>query len=69
MALLDDIKTALQISTNTFDSELTDLISAGVTDLNIDGVYLRGIPTIKSGVIPNKFLCGDEQYVLQRFQR
>ena len=30
MAMLDDVKLALRITTNAFDSELSGLISAGV---------------------------------------
>ena len=40
MALLDDTKMALRISTNAFDSELTDLIAAAKLDLGIAGVTL-----------------------------
>lgn len=38
MAMLDTVKAALQISVTTFDTELTSLINAGFTDLNIAGV-------------------------------
>ena len=38
--MLDKVKLALQISTNTFDSELTDLIDAAKIDLGIAGVDL-----------------------------
>lgn len=40
MALIDDAKLALRISTTAFDSELTDLINAAQTDLGIAGVTL-----------------------------
>lgn len=36
--MLQKIKNALQISTNDFDSELNDLISAAIIDLNLSGV-------------------------------
>ena len=40
MALIDDVKLALRITTNAFDSELTGLISAAQIDLGIAGVTL-----------------------------
>lgn len=40
MALIDDARLALRISTTAFDSELTDLINAAQTDLGIAGVTL-----------------------------
>lgn len=41
MALtLSKVKTALRISTNSFDDELTDLMAAAQTDLGIAGVEL-----------------------------
>lgn len=36
--MLDKVKLALKISTNDFDSELTDLINAAYLDLGIGGV-------------------------------
>jgi len=36
--MLDKVKLALLITSNTFDTELTELISAAVVDLNIAGV-------------------------------
>ena len=38
--MLDKVKTALRIKTNSFDSELTDLINAAKTDLGIAGVIV-----------------------------
>lgn len=38
MATLDKVKTALRISTNAYDQELTDLIAAAQIDLGIAGV-------------------------------
>ena len=32
MALLDDVKMACRVTTDTFDSELSDLIQAGFAD-------------------------------------
>ena len=40
MATLDKVKMALRISTNAFDTELTDLIKAAQVDLGIAGVSL-----------------------------
>ena len=40
MALLDNVKTALRISTYAFDDELGDLIDAAKLDLGIAGVEL-----------------------------
>lgn len=41
--MLDKVKLALRITTNAFDSELTDLIEAAKADLGIAGV-----------IVPNK---------------
>ncbi len=38
MALIDDIKKVLRISSNAFDTEVTDLIEAAKIDLRISGV-------------------------------
>lgn len=38
MTLLQKIKLSLRITTNAFDSEITDLIKACVDDLKLDGV-------------------------------
>lgn len=38
MATIDKVKTALRISTNAYDQELTDLIAAAQLDLGIAGV-------------------------------
>lgn len=40
MAMLDDVKLSLRIMTDDFDEELTSLINACQTDLNIAGVVL-----------------------------
>lgn len=40
MALLDDVRVAVRITSTTFDNELTDLISAAKLDLGISGVEL-----------------------------
>lgn len=38
MALINDVKMALRVTTTAFDSEITDLIDAAVADLGIAGV-------------------------------
>ena len=38
MALLDDIKVAMRITTDLFDGELHDLIAAAKSDLKLSGV-------------------------------
>lgn len=38
MELLDAVKLALRITTKAFDSELTDLIEAGLIDMGLAGV-------------------------------
>lgn len=40
MNLLDAVKLALRIKTNTFDAELTDLIQTALLDLGIAGVVV-----------------------------
>lgn len=40
MATLDKVKTALRITTDAFDDELTDLIEAAKLDLQIAGVTI-----------------------------
>lgn len=54
MALLDDVKVALRVSTNAFDSEITDLISAAQTDMKLAGITVTTSttdPLIKRAVI------------------
>ena len=38
MALIDDVKKVLRISSDAFDTEVTDLIEAAKIDLRISGV-------------------------------
>lgn len=38
MALLDDVKMACRVTTDTFNTELTDLIEAGLADIGITDV-------------------------------
>lgn len=40
MAILAKVKMALRITTNAFDDELTDLISAALEDMGIAGVVI-----------------------------
>lgn len=40
MALLDDVKLALRVTTNAYDSEINDLIESAKGDLGIAGVVL-----------------------------
>jgi hypothetical protein len=40
MALLDDVKMSLRVSTNAYDSELTDLIESAKLDLGLAGVII-----------------------------
>lgn len=40
MALLDEVKLALRVSTNAYDEEITDLIESAKLDLGIAGVVL-----------------------------
>lgn len=40
MAMIDDVKMALRISTEAFDAELTNLIAAAEMDLGIAGVVV-----------------------------
>lgn len=40
MALIDDVRQALRITTTAFDNEITRLINAGKKDLQIAGVVL-----------------------------
>lgn len=41
MALLDDIKTALRVNSTAYNSEVTDLIDAGKSDLRLAGVFFK----------------------------
>lgn len=38
MAILDDVKISLRISNTAYDTEITDLISAAILDLQLSGV-------------------------------
>lgn len=55
MALLDDVKLALRITSSAFDSEVSDLIEAVKADLKLSGVdpvkVIDTDPLIKRAVI------------------
>ncbi len=53
MALIDDAKLALRVTTNAFDSEISDLINAAVADMGIAGVSNNDTtdPLVKRAVI------------------
>lgn len=65
MALIDDIKTSLQISTTTFDTELSGLLAGGVTDLNIAGVEGDTVTTASTDPIVQRVLIS---YVAYQFE-
>lgn len=44
MALLDDAKITLRITTNAFDGEISDLINSAKDDLNLTGVVIGDNP-------------------------
>ena len=43
MAILDDVKLALRINTNAFNSELNNLIDAACKDLGLAGIDLETV--------------------------
>ena len=45
MTMLEKVKLALRVTTNEFDTELTDLINASVADLGIVGVTAASTTT------------------------
>lgn len=53
MALLDDVKVALRVTTNAFDPEISALINAAVADMGIAGVSNSDTtdPLVKRAVI------------------
>ena len=48
MAMLDDVKLALRITTTSYDSELTNLIAAAKQDMGIAGVT---VPTTINEIV------------------
>lgn len=53
MALIDDVKLALRVTTNAFDPEISDLINAAVADMGLAGVSNSDTtdPLVKRAVI------------------
>lgn len=53
MALIDDVKLALRVTTNAFDPEISDLINAAAADMGIAGVSNSDTtdPLVKRAVI------------------
>ena len=48
--LLEDAKLALRVSTNAFDSEITDLINAATLDLSVAGVVPGTVSTSTTSI-------------------
>lgn len=74
MALLDDVKLALRISSSAFDTEVQDLIYAAKADLQLSGVdklkILDTDPLIKRAVITYvKANFGFDNPDAERFQQ
>ena len=40
MAMIEDVRLALRLTTTAYDNQLTDLINAGLADLGVAGVRL-----------------------------
>lgn len=51
--MLEKVKIALKITTNDFDSELTDMINAAVLDLGLAGI----INTLQTDALVNRAIC------------
>jgi len=74
MALLDDVKLALRISSSAFDSEVQDLIDAAKSDLQLSGVHPDRMeendPLIKRAIITYcKAHFGYDNPEAERFQQ
>ncbi|MBR2653963.1 MAG: phage gp6-like head-tail connector protein [Lachnospiraceae bacterium] len=54
--MLEKVKVALRITTDDFDTELTDLINACLLDLGIAGVVVPYTPTTDSYVLDNELV-------------
>ena len=50
MALLDDVKVACRVTSTAYDTELTDLINAGLADLGITDIDNNLLGT--TGIMP-----------------
>ena len=55
MALLDDIKVALRVTTNAMDNEVTTLMNAALYDMRRVGVD-PGLLTLSDGNLENAFV-------------
>lgn len=62
MAMIDKIKKALQITTTSCDDELTDIMNAAITDLNIAGVTGDTVSTASTDPIVIKAIIGYAGY-------
>lgn len=51
--MLEKVKVALKITTNDFDSELTDMINAAVLDLGLAGI----INTLQTDALVIRAIC------------
>lgn len=54
MAMLDNVKVALRLTTTAYDNELTNLIASGIQDLGISGVITESVlsdPLLNTAVI------------------
>jgi uncharacterized phage protein (predicted DNA packaging) len=52
MALIDDVKLALRISSSAFNTEVTDLIASARSDLKLSGV----LPSIANATNPDPLI-------------
>jgi len=74
MALLDDVKLALRITSSAFDSEVQDLIDAAKADLQLSGVHPDRLndddPLIRRAIVTYaKAHFGYDNPEAERFQR
>ena len=51
--MLEKVKIALKITTNDFDSELSDMINAAILDLGLAGI----INTLQTDALVNRAIC------------
>lgn len=63
--MLEKVKAALQLTTTTFDTEINDLVSAGVTDLNIAGVTGDSVSTSSTDAVVQRALIS---YCVYQFE-
>jgi uncharacterized phage protein (predicted DNA packaging) len=74
MALLEDVKLALRITSSAFDSEVQDLIDAAKADLQLSGVHSDRLndddPLIRRAIVTYaKAHFGYDNPEAERFQR